>query len=107
MSDLKYLTTRQLTEIIRFKGSGNYEKECVPISGNPRKHPYDSNRLILILESRDDRTVFHDFKLEDIAHIEELPNITKDGVSLRQVQLWIKKSSWIIRSEAYRCFPGD
>lgn len=107
MSDIKYLTTRQLTDIIEYKGSRDYEKDCVPISGNPRKHPYDSNRLVLILESHDDRTVFHDFKLNDIAHIEELPSITRDGVSLRQVQLWVKKDSWIIRSEAYKCLPDN
>lgn len=103
MSDLKYLTTRQLTEIIEYQGSRDYEKTCVPISGNPRKHPYDANRLILILESHDDKTVFYDFKLNDIAHIEELPNITKDDISLRQVKLWVKKDSWIIKSKAYRC----
>ena len=104
MSDLKYLTTRQLNEIIKFEGTDDYENNCVPITGNPRKHPYDKNRLILILESHDDRTVFHDFKLGDIAHIEELPNITKgEGVSLRQVKLWVKKNSWIIKSEAYKC----
>ncbi len=104
MSDLKYLTTSQLNEIIKYESSGNYEKDCVPIIGNPRKHPYDKSRLILILESHDDRTVFHDFKLNDIAHIKELPNISKgEGVSLRQVQLWVKKNSWIIRSEAYKC----
>jgi len=104
MSDLKYLTTTQLNEIIKFKTSTDYEKQCVPITGNPRKHPYDKNRLILILESHDDKTIFHDFKLSDIAHIEELPNIsTGEGGSLRQVQLWIIKDSWIIRSEAYKC----
>ena len=104
MSDLKYLTTGQLNEIIKYKGSTNYENECIPIAGNPRKHPYDKNRLILILESHDDKTVFHDFKLEDIAHIEELPSISKgEGGSLRQVQLWVKINSWIIKSEAYKC----
>jgi len=104
MSDLKYLATTQLNKIIKYESTSDYEKSCVPINGNPRKHPYDKNRLILILESHDDRTVFHDFKLNDIAHIEELPNISKgEGVSLRQVQLWVKKDSWIIKSEAYRC----
>lgn len=104
MNDLKYLTTSQLNEIIKYESSSNYEEDCVPIIGNPRKHPYDKNRLILILVSHDDKTVFHDFKLNDIAHIVELPNISKgEGVSLRQVQLWVKKNSWIIRSEAYKC----
>lgn len=104
MSELKYLTTTQLNEIIKYKASTDYEKECISISGNPRKHPYDSKRLILILESHDDKTIFHDFKLTDIAHIEELPNIsTGQGGSLRQIQLWVKKNSWIIRSEAYKC----
>lgn len=103
MNDLKYLTTTQLNEIIKYEGSNNYEKDCVPICGNPRKHPYDQNRLILILESHDDRTVFHDFKLNDIAHIDELSNITKGEVSLRQVKLWVKKNCWIIKSEAYKC----
>lgn len=103
MTDLKYLTTSQLNEIITYDASGNYKDDCVPVTGNPRKHPYDNNRLILIIESHNDKTVFHEFKLKDIAHIEELPNISSGkGVSLKQVQLWVRKNSWIIRSEAYK-----
>ncbi len=103
MSALKYLTTIQMNEIIKYEASKDYEKKCIPFSGNPRKHPYDKNRMILIMESHDDKTIFHDFKLSDIAHITELPSISKgEGGSLRQIQLWIKKNGWIIRSEAYK-----
>ena len=103
MSALKYLTTIQMNEIIKYEASANYEKKCISFTGNPRKHPYDKNRMILIVESHDDKTIFHDFRLTDIAHITELPNISKEeGVSLRQIQLWIKKNCWIIKSEAYK-----
>ncbi len=105
MSTLKYLTTIQLNELIKYEASTNYKNECIPFSGNPRKHPYDKNRMILIIESHDNKTVFHDFKLTDIAHITELPSISKDqGASLRQIQLWIRKECWIIKSEAYKIF---
>jgi inorganic pyrophosphatase len=104
MNDLKYLTTTQLNEIIKYKTSSDYDSTCIPISGNPRKHPYDKNRMILILESHDDKTFFHDLKLSDIAHIEELPNISKsEGGSLKQIKVWVKKGCWIIKSEAYKC----
>ncbi len=48
MSPLKYLTTIQMNEIIKYEASMNYEEECNQFTGNPRKHPYDKSRIILI-----------------------------------------------------------
>lgn len=73
----------------------------VAFSGTPRKHPDDPFRIILIVDPFSTNTFYYEFKIEDIAFVEELPNlINVDEEVITMVRIWIKK-----RSVGMRCTP--
>jgi len=99
----KFLEAKTLDEIIPFREKIDLEEDCCRFQGNPRKHPYDSNKLILIPDPENHQKLFLEFLLSDIAHIEELPRMSsKDGVSLTQVSIWVKKGSWGVKTEGFQ-----
>ena len=73
----------------------------VPFSGSPRKHPYDSKKVILIADPFSTSTFYYEFSVDDVSYVEELPNLTNlDGDTITMVRVWIKKMSI-----ALRCSP--
>ncbi len=73
----------------------------VSFSGTPRKHPYDPDKVVLIVDPYSANTFYYEFRTEDIAYVEELPSIVNlEGTTITMVRLWIKK-----RSIAVRCTP--
>ncbi|MBW1696998.1 MAG: inorganic pyrophosphatase Ppa [Deltaproteobacteria bacterium] len=76
-------------------------KSHVPFCGAPRKHPYDPDKVILIVDPLSTNTFYYEFRTEDISYIEELPSIVSiDGKAIAIVRLWIKKMSIGVR-----CIP--
>ena len=70
----------------------------VPFSGNPRKHPYDSDRVILIADPYSTNTFYYEFLADDISYVEDLPNVVNEnGKTITMVRLWVKKMSVGIR----------
>jgi hypothetical protein len=68
-------------------------KTHVPFTGSPQKHPYDSDKVILLTEPYSSSS-YYEFKKEDIAHVEELPHITNmDEETVTMVRIWIKNKS--------------
>jgi len=64
----------------------------IAFSGAPRKHPYDADRVILIVDPFSTNTFYYEFRTGDIAYVEELPNLVNlEGKSISMVRLWIKK----------------
>ena len=73
----------------------------VPFSGNPRKHPYDSDRVILIADLYSTNTFYYEFLADDISYVEDLPNLVyENGKTITMVRLWVKKMS-----VGLRCAP--
>jgi hypothetical protein len=69
-------------------------KTHVPFSGSPRRHPYDAEKIVLIPDPYASGTGYYEFRAEDIAYAEELPNLVNlDGETLTMVRVWIKKMS--------------
>ena len=101
--DIKLLESQILQDIAPYRSSFNLEEDCVSFAGNPRRHPYDSNKIILIPDPQSDKKLFLEFLIKDIAHIDELPNITGDeGITLKRITIWVKKGSWGVRTEGFR-----
>ena len=66
----------------------------VAFSGSPQRHPYDANKIILIADPYSTHHFFYEFYKNDIAYVEELPNIVNlDGDTITMVRVWIKKMS--------------
>lgn len=64
----------------------------VAFSGTPRKHPDDPFRILLVVDPFSTNTFYYEFKIEDIAFVEELPNlINMDEEVIPMVRIWIKK----------------
>ena len=74
----------------------------VPFSGSPRKHPYDSKKVILIVDPYSTSTFYYEFSMDDISYVEELPNlVTLDGDAINMVRIWIKKMSIAVRCSPF------
>jgi hypothetical protein len=77
----------------------NLHKTHVPFSGSPQKHPYDSDKVILIADPISTNTFYYEFMADDISYVEELPNIaTPADEVITMVRIWVKKKSIGVRS---------
>ncbi len=102
MSIRKYLSTEPLNELVKYSTFADYSKEHVAFSGAPKKHPYDKDKIILILDPFSAHTLFYEFRVEDIAHVDELPQIVSEGgEALKMVRIWVKKGSFGVRYEPF------
>ena len=74
------------------------KKTHVSFSGSPRKHPYDSNKVILIVDPFSANNLYFEFNKDDVSYVEELPNLVDlDGNAIAVVRVWVKKLSVAIR----------
>ncbi len=102
MTIRSYLETAGYFQIEKYSSHSDYSKECVAFSGAPRKHPHDLDKLILISDPFSSNTIFFEFKIEDIKHMEELPNIVSEtGESLNMVKIWVVKGSLGLKYEPF------
>lgn len=70
-------------------------------SGAPRKHWYDPFKVILVCDPFSRATFYYEFRVDDIAFVQELPNlVSPDEEVIPMVRVWVKK-----RSIAVRCTP--
>jgi inorganic pyrophosphatase len=74
----------------------------VPFSGSPKKHPYDSDKVILVADPFSTHTVYYEFNKDDISYLEELPNLVNlEGETITMVRIWVKKMSMAIRCSPF------
>ena len=77
-------------------------KTHVSFSGSPKKHPYDSDQVILVADPFSTNNLFYEFTKEDISYVEELPNlVNQDGDTITMVRVWVKKMSVGIRCSPF------
>ncbi len=70
----------------------------IPYSGSPKKHPYDNEKMILVIDPYYTSTFYYEFNKSDISYIEELPNLVNlEGEVFTIVRIWIKKMSIAVR----------
>ena len=74
----------------------------VPFSGSPKKHPYDSDKVILVTDPFSTNTLYYEFNKDDISYLEELPNLVNlEGETITMVRVWVKKMSMGIRCSPF------
>jgi inorganic pyrophosphatase len=99
---IRYLENLPIHEIEKYSRSGPPDN-CIPFKGSPKKHPYDSKKMLLVIEPFSSHTDFYEFNLEDIETLEELPNITNEkGDSVQMVRIWVQKGSFGVRYEPFQ-----
>ena len=73
-------------------------KNHVSFSGSPQKHPYDTDKIILMVDPYSKNTFYYEFSISDIFYVEELPNLVNlEGDVFHMVRIWIKKMSIAVR----------
>ena len=78
----------------RPKSSKDLRRTHVSFSGSPLKHPFDSKKVILIMDPYSRKTSYYEFRSQDISFVEELPSIVDmDGKTVTMVRIWVKKMS--------------
>ncbi|AHC15476.1 hypothetical protein [Salinispira pacifica] len=93
---MRYLTwfpvEQQLPQI---SSVPDYENKGIEYQGSPRKHPYDSQRILLLAHLFEkEQQICYDFSLNDVLHIEELENVVSfEGESIRLLRIWVRKGS--------------
>lgn len=102
MSITSLLQTASKFEIQVFKKKPkdfkDLRKTHVSFSGAPLKHPYDSKKVILVVDPYSGNAFYYEFRVDDILFIEELPNIVNlEGETLTMARLWVKKMAVGIR----------
>ena len=89
---LNYLEYMPLNKIARY--SDGYAKKAHPFSGYPQQHPTDKSKLILIYDPLGNSPAVLEFKLDDILHVEEVPQaVTEKGEGIPLVKLWIRRGA--------------
>ncbi|MDR2587924.1 MAG: hypothetical protein LBC67_00710 [Spirochaetales bacterium] len=97
METSKYMQLLHKTEdyIVPYTKNRDYRENSVCYEGVLRKHHYEQDMVILLTSplSQED-AAFYEFRLSDITHAEDLPNIvTETGENIRMARLWVKKGS--------------
>ncbi|MBT3273811.1 MAG: hypothetical protein HN368_11695 [Spirochaetales bacterium] len=102
MSIKQYLETSPIHDLTIYKSHINLEKEAVAFTGAPRKHPYDEEKLLLILDPFSSNTMFYEFNIENILHVDDMPNVTTEGgTTVNIVKIWIKRGALGMRYEPF------
>ncbi len=107
MSVKKYLDTQPLYEIVRYQKRPEAKEDAVCFSGAIRKHPYDSDKLLLITNPFSSETKFFEFLIPDIVYYEEQPNLTTEGgESIFMMKIWVKNGSYGMQYHPFEVSNG-
>lgn len=106
MKPLHYLQETMKFEVQAFRqpgGAAQLRRTHVAFSGSPRKHPHDDQRVVLVVDPYSRNTFYYEFAREDIAFVEELPNIVNDAdETITVVRVWVRKGSIAVRCDPFR-----
>jgi len=99
MSIKKYLSG-EFYEIQPYKSDP--PQDALAFNGSPRKHPYDDEKIILIVEPQSGESAIYEFRAADVVGAQDLPSpVTEAGESYRIVRLWVRRGSVGIRYEPF------
>lgn len=92
----------EITAFKRPKDIDRLKQTHVAFTGSPRKHPYDKQKVVLLADPYSRHTYYYEFRTDDIAFVQELPNIVdmNDEV-VAMVRIWVRKGSVGLRSTPF------
>ncbi len=97
--------TAEKFEIQAYKRPKNFKellKSHVAFTGSPRKHPFDTERVILVTDPYSTNTFYYEFQTVDISYLEEQPNLVNvEGETVLMARIWVKKNSIGVRSTPF------
>ena len=106
MKPLHYLQETMKFEVQTFRQPGGISQlrhTHVSFSGSPRKHPHDDQKVIIVVDPYSTNTFYYELNRDDIAFVEELPNIVNDAdETVTVVRVWVRKGSIAVRCTPFR-----
>lgn len=73
----------------------------VSFSGTPFHHPYDNEKVVLLVDPFSANTLYYEFLTRNISFAEHLENLVDpEGKTLNIVRIWVRK-----KSVGVRCTP--
>ncbi len=100
----KILKSSRQFEIQAYKEPGDIRQMSlthVSFSGSPFHHPYDKEKVILLVDPFSSNTLYYEFFTKDISFAEHLENmVDPEGKTLSIARIWVKK-----KSAGIRCTP--
>ena len=98
---IKEIQTLEIAKYKRPKDVKKLRDTHVAFAGSPRKHPYDAYKIVLVADPFSQHNQYYEFNTDDIAYVEELPNIANmNDEVIPMVRLWVRK-----KSIGVRCIP--
>ncbi len=101
MSNDRFLQKAEKFQIQAYKRPKNFKslkKSHVAFTGSPQKHPYDSEKVILVSDPFSTSTFYLEFNKDDITYVEEMPNLVNlEGEAITMARVWVKRASIGVR----------
>jgi inorganic pyrophosphatase len=102
---MSYLQSAEKFEIQTYKRPKDIrllKKGHVSFTGTPQKHPYDSQKVVIVADPCSTENYYYEFNKDDIAFVEELPNVVDiEGQTFTMVRAWVKKMSIGVRCSPF------
>ncbi len=94
MAVQKYFEMQPVYELDLYRREQDYAERSVPFTGTPRRHPYDSEKVVLVPHPFEKERILYEFQLRDVIHLEQLSSIvTERGENLPVMKLWVRLGS--------------
>jgi len=98
----KFLEKAKRFDVQAYRTSPDLILSYVPFTGAPQRHPYDKNRILLVVDPFSTQAFYYEFNMVDIEGIERLPSLVNmEGESVTMVRVWVKKGSIGVKSSPF------
>jgi hypothetical protein len=97
MSVTSFFDTAPLYEIDAYH-KAETPMDAVAFVGNPRQHPYDGEKFVLIENPFGSDAAIYEFRFKDIVSVETVPSpVTHEGAGIKMVKLWVRRGCFGMR----------
>jgi inorganic pyrophosphatase len=80
----------------------DFRENHVSFMGAPEKHPYASDKIILIQDPFSTNISYYEFAAADVVGVEDLSNmVSAEGMSVKMCRVWVRKGSVGVRSTPF------
>lgn len=99
---IKEYIAKPLSEVELYHKHAEVPQDAVAFTGSARQHPYDREKLLLIVDDSTDKTSLLEFRIEDVLSAENLPNpVNEKGEMYSKVKLWVRRGAVGVRYEPF------
>lgn len=93
----------ELFPIEKYSAADFRKENSISFVGSPSKHPYETDKFILIIDPLSNHTDFIEFQKDDVIFIEDIPSIYSgdEGDNVSFCRVWIKKGAYALKMQPF------